>query len=148
MPHALQLHQSGSYSSIMNVYIVIDNLYLLTLGQLCSWAGSTWLAVGTIDRRSQQKCTVCDAREPSQMIQSILKPVYRWFSTDSLCLRVTQMPKSWDLAIFVPTTDKTDCFNPFTCAQGNIYHDCCILCLLLDGLIRWRWSRPSNLEML
>ena len=38
--------------------------------------------------------------------------------TDSLCLRVVQMPTSRDLAIFVPI-DKTDCFTPCACARGN-----------------------------
>ena len=35
-------------------------------------------------------------------------------------LRVTQMPRSPDLAIFVlTTTDKTDYFTPSACARGN-----------------------------
>ena len=40
-------------------------------------------------------------------------------STDSLCLLVVQMPRSRDVAIFVPTTDKNDCFTPCACARGN-----------------------------
>ena len=39
---------------------------------------------------------------------------------DSLCLRVAQMPRSRDVAIFMPPmtmTDKTNCFTPCTCAQ-------------------------------
>jgi hypothetical protein len=47
-------------------------------------------------------------------------------STDSLCLRVAQMPRSRDLAIFVLTTDRqTDCFTPAAHARtrGNkAYH--------------------------
>jgi hypothetical protein len=49
------------------------------------------------------------------------------FSTDSLYLRVTQMPKSQDLAIFVLTTDRqTDCFTPAVHARtrGNEYTLC------------------------
>ena len=29
------------------------------------------------------------------------------------------MPRTRDLAIFVTTTDKTDCFTPSACARGN-----------------------------
>ena len=36
-------------------------------------------------------------------------------SVDSLCLRVARMPRSPDLAIFVPTTDY---FTPCACARG------------------------------
>ena len=55
-------------------------------------------------------------------------------STDVLYLRVTQTPRSPDLAIFVlttddrqttdgrQTTDKTDYFTPCACARGNYYH--------------------------
>ena len=41
--------------------------------------------------------------------------------TDLLCLRVAQMPRSRDLAIFVLTdrqTDRTDCFIPY-CAYAH-----------------------------
>ena len=42
--------------------------------------------------------------------------------TDTLYLRVTQMPRSPDLAIFVLTTDKTDYITPCACARGNYTH--------------------------
>ena len=29
------------------------------------------------------------------------------------------MPSSQDLAIFVPTTDKTNCFTPCVCVRGK-----------------------------
>ena len=40
-------------------------------------------------------------------------------STDMLCLRVAQMPRSPDPAIFVLTTDTTDYFTPCACARGK-----------------------------
>ena len=40
-------------------------------------------------------------------------------STDSLCLQVAEMPNSRDLAIIVPTTDKTDAV-PLAHARGVI----------------------------
>ena len=40
-------------------------------------------------------------------------------STDKLYLRVAQIPRSPDLAIFVLTTDKTDYLTPCACARGN-----------------------------
>ena len=79
---------------------------------------------GAVDRRGQQKYSVCNTRGPYQMILSIMKQI---FFKDSLCLRVAQMPRSRDLAIFVPmtmmtmtTTDgQTGCFTPCACAWGN-----------------------------
>ena len=55
--------------------------------------------------------------EESKRIEASFSPM----STDSLYLRVAQMPRSRDIAIFVPTTDKTDCFTPCACARGNYY---------------------------
>ena len=49
------------------------------------------------------------------------EPSFSPISTDSLSLRVAQMPASRDLAIFVPANDddKTDCFTHCACARGN-----------------------------
>ena len=57
----------------------VDDLFLRMLGELCAWAESTWPAVGAVDRRGQQKFTVCDARGPCQRNRSILKPLFRRF---------------------------------------------------------------------
>ena len=94
-------------TALIFMYVVVDDLYLRMLGKLCTWAESTWPAVGTVDRHGQQKRTICDACGPCQRNWSILKPVFFLILMDSLCLRVTQMPRSWEVAIFVPlmTTD-------------------------------------------
>jgi hypothetical protein len=66
--------------------------------------------------RLTTKHRIWDARGPYQTIRS--KHNEAGFSTiliDLLCLRVAQMPRSPDLAIFVLTTDtQTDCFTPAT----------------------------------
>ena len=60
------------------------------------------------------------------IIELLIRASFSTIPTDSLCLRVTQMPRSPDLAIFVLTTDdrqtdKTDCFTPYcACARGVI----------------------------
>ena len=48
-------------------------------------------------------------------------------STDLLCLQLIQVPRSLDLVVFVSTqtitthdnNDRTDCFTPCACVQGN-----------------------------
>ena len=65
--------------ALIYTHVFVDNLYLGMLGQLCAWAESTWLAVGRVDRRGQQKRTICNARGPCQRNWSILKPVFRRF---------------------------------------------------------------------
>ena len=69
---ALLLHQS----SFWELHVFVYNLYLLTLGQVCAWAKSTWPAVGVADRH---KCPIYDAHGPCWRILSILKPVFRRF---------------------------------------------------------------------
>ena len=66
-------------AALIYMYVFVDNLYLRMLGQLYTWAESTRLAVGAVDRHGQQKCTICDARGPCQRNRSVLKPVFRWF---------------------------------------------------------------------
>ena len=66
--------------------------------------------------------SVCDAHGPYQII---MKPVFLTISTYLLCLQVTQMLRSSDLAIFVASDkqmDRTDCFISYTCTQGNSMH--------------------------
>ena len=50
-----------------------------------------------------------------------IETIFLQISTDSLCLRVAQMPRSRDQAIFVLTTDDsiTDCFIPCTHARAG-----------------------------
>ena len=49
----------------------------------------------------QLKYTICDACRSCHLILSILKPVCLPNLTDSLCLHLSQVPRSPDLAIFV-----------------------------------------------
>lgn len=68
-------------------------------------------------------------------------------STDWLRLQVTQVPRSHDLAIFVPTdrqTDKIDCFSPCcACAHGvKILHNIPILQYIMPAAI---YITPWNL---
>ena len=58
-------------------------------------------------------------------VSNDLKHVKASFSSDSnrsVCLRITQVPRSSKLAIFVLTTMtdiQTDCFTPCACVRGN-----------------------------
>ena len=47
--------------------------------RLCAWAESTWPAVGRVDRRGQQKHSICDVCRPCQPIWSIMNPVFQRF---------------------------------------------------------------------
>ena len=59
----------------------------------------------------------------SKRVQTSFSPI----STDWLCLQYAQMPRTRDLAIFVPTTmmtmttdRQTDCFTPCACVRGKM----------------------------
>jgi hypothetical protein len=69
------------------------------------------------------KHSICDTRGPCQTIRSTIKRVFlQFWQICMLCLRIAQMPRSPDLAIFVVTdrqSDRTDCFTPCACARGN-----------------------------
>ena len=112
------LHQRPTASSITR------------LGQLCSWAESTWPAIG-----SQQKVLICDACGPCQMIQSKLKPVFCWFGRihcvyDLLrCLDLEIWWFScWQQMMMTDDNDdrQTDYFTSCICVQGN-YSDFTLL---------------------
>ena len=82
--------------------VFVDDLYLPTLGQLCTWAQSTW-PIGAVDRRGQQNALFvtfmgCAKRFEAYWSHFLLN------STNSLCLWVAWMPRSQDLAIFATTT--------------------------------------------
>ena len=47
--------------------------------RLCAWAESTWPVVGRVDRRGQQKHSICKVCRPCQPIRSIMKPVFQRF---------------------------------------------------------------------
>ena len=61
--------------------------------------------VGSVHRHGQKNKVFVT------LVASNLKNTEANFSTVLLYLRVTQMPKSPDLAIFMLTTDKTDYFT-------------------------------------
>ena len=69
-----------------------------------------------VDRRGLHK------RTPSWAVPNDLKHAEASFSpisTNPLCIRDAQMPRSRDRAIFVPTTDiQTDYLIPCACARG------------------------------
>ena len=71
----------------------------------------------------------------SWTILSTLRAVFWRFRKGLLCLRVAHAPRSRDLAIFMWTTDKTDCFTPCACVQGN-YVPACLLNVL--NHVWWR----------
>ena len=107
--------------------IIAENLYLPIPNHLCAWAESTWTAIGVVDRRGQQKRTICSACEPCYVIRSELMQVFLPFLTDWLYLQLAQMPRSQNQTIFVQmtddrqtmTTNKTDHFTPSACTWGN-----------------------------
>ena len=70
-----------------------------------AWTESTWPVVGTVDRHGQQKTHYlwCSWALPKNLIQS-MSASFSPISMDSLCLQATQMPRSWDVVIFMPTT--------------------------------------------
>ena len=85
-------------------------------------------AVGAVNRCGQQNTLfvmLVGRAKDSKHTEASISPTL----TGSLCLYVAQMPRTREVAIFVPTTDdrrqqmmtdKTDCFTPCACAQGNI----------------------------
>ena len=86
--------------------------------------------VGSIHRNGQQnEVAICDAHGPCQLNDS--KHTEASFSTiltDTLYLRVAQMPRSPDLAIFVLTTDNDRLFiTPCACARGNKKCACSVI---------------------
>ena len=57
---------------------------------------------------ANKKTLFCDAHGSCPSIQSKLKPIFTMPNLiDSLCLRVAQVPRSRDMAIFVLTTTTT-----------------------------------------
>ena len=124
------------------MHVFVDDLYLRRLGQLCTWAESTWPAVGTVDRRGQPNALFMTLVGHTKGTEAIFLPIL----TDSFCLRVAQMPRSQGVAIFVVMTttdrwqtdnrqtDKTDCFTPCACARGNKKNQCIYTYLML-GLL-------------
>ena len=93
--------------------IMLNNLYQPSSGH------GRW--VWCYDGR--QNDAISDVRGPCLMIRSTFKPVCTsLILTDWLRLRVAQVPRCRDLAIFVVTTDgKMDRWTdyPCTCARGN-----------------------------
>ena len=72
--------------------------------------------VGSVHRHGQENKVFVT------LVASNLKNTEANFSTiltDMLYLRVTQMPRSPDLAIFMLMTDNTDYFTPCACVRGN-----------------------------
>ena len=122
LPHALHLHQSESCSSMHILFY-----WLLILGQLCTHAESTWPVVGVVDRCGQKIhylwhlwAVPNNSKHTEASILLIL--------TDSLCLRVVQMPRSemWWFSRWQPcrmmTDIQTDHFT-FMHAHGVITHN-------------------------
>ena len=77
--------------------------------------------VGSVHRRGQQNAKMqylrCLWTLPNDSKHN--EASFSTISTDTLYLRVAQMPRSPDPAIFVLTTDTTDHFTPCACARGN-----------------------------
>ena len=77
--------------------------------------------VGSVHRRGQQNAKMqylrCLWTLPNDLKHN--EASFSTISTDILYLRVAQMPRSPDPAIFVLTTDTTDHFTPCACARGN-----------------------------
>ena len=77
--------------------------------------------VGSVHRRGQQNAKMqylrCLWTLPNDSKHN--EASFSTISTDILYLRVAQMPRSPDPAIFVLTTDTTDHFTPCACARGN-----------------------------
>ena len=77
-----------------------------------------------------RKCTSCSTSEPFWAILSTYKLISP-IPTDSLCLQHAQMPRTQDLATFVPTTmtdRQTDYFTPCAYPRGN-YYQTTIICM-------------------
>ena len=79
--------------------------------------------VGSVHRRGQQNAKMqylrCLWTLPNDSKHN--EASFSTISTDILYLRVAQMPRSPDSAIFVLTTDTTDHFTPCACARGKYY---------------------------
>ena len=107
---------------LIYMYVFVDDLYLCMLGQLCTWAESTWLAVSAVNRRGQQNALFVMPMGHTKGIEAYWTQ-FLPILTDSLCLQVTQIPRSRNVAIFVVMmmTDKTNCFTPCACTWGNEY---------------------------
>ena len=77
--------------------------------------------VGSVHRRGQQNAKMqhlrCLWTLPNDSKHN--EASFSTISTDILYLRVAQMPRSPDPAIFVLTTDTTDHFTPCACARDN-----------------------------
>jgi hypothetical protein len=80
---------------------------------------------GVVDRRAQQNTVFATLVSLTKRFEASLSTI----CTDSLCLRIAEVPRCRDLAIFVRTTDdrrqttdtQTDCFTPAAHARtrGN-----------------------------
>jgi hypothetical protein len=106
---------------------LLPYLHLTLSGDSCDDSKQTYISLIVDDRYLHNllgcvwptKHRVWDA---PQALPNDSKHNEAGFSTDSLCLRVAQMPRSRDLAIFVLTTDRqTNCFTPAAHARtrGN-----------------------------
>ena len=86
--------------------------------RLCAWAESTWwvVLIGVVNKMKYLRRS---RALPNDSKHNEARP--STISTDMLYLRVAQMPRSPDLAIFVlmTTTDETDYFTPCACAWGK-----------------------------
>ena len=139
------------------------------LGQLCAWAESTWPEVGRVDRRDQQNTLFVTLMGLAKGIEAYWSPFFADFDR-FIVLTCRLDATSWDLVIFVPTdddnrrqtTDKTDCFTPCACTQGNncplppnfleigrrgidYYVYVALLCNDEIGIIQW-WQLPYLLN--
>ena len=112
-------------------------------------------AVGMVNRRGQQNALSVMFMGRAKRFQTY-RSQFLPNSTDSLCLQVTWIPRSQDLAIFIPmTTDKNDCFTPCTCTWGKkstVDSTCTAVCNVLAMSVNrapcacaWHWFCPVNL---
>ena len=98
--------------------------------------------MGKVDRRGQLKGSVSGYSKPNETSFLIIL-------IDLLCLRVAQMPRSPDLAIFVlvnSETDRTNCCIPYACMWnwGNNHQtQSILLCsyplMKIPGEVLKRW---------
>ena len=76
--------------------------------------------MGKVDRRGQQNTLFVTLVGPLKQFKAYCSAGFSPILTGSLCLGVAQMPRTWDLAIFVATTTdgQTDCFTSCVHARG------------------------------
>ena len=97
-------------------HVLVDDLYLPILGQLCTWAESTWPAVGTVDRHGQQNVLFVTLVGCAKRFQTYWSQFFAKFDGFIELLRCLHLEvwrfSCWQQQTTMTKTDKNNCFTP------------------------------------